>query len=430
MTDEISHRAGAWILSLGKLVANDTSDKLARVAFEAIHLAYRGAGFYSAIRLLGTVSAKRLEAFRLVHELSKVELAFVLRELEAADQLEVHVGAKDDETALTIGPGTRESTYSVALNLFEAQDPADTARLAIGILDATVMLPIREADLIEKLLKAHGVAENVARTTISHLEVLSAIQRTIETADGEPLLYNPLFFQSSDTVIMAALSALSSTQRDEALQIVEHVRTKPAMPLPKSLRGATYEVLKKVGIVDVSAFTPKKGERPHEFPTLQSAWGNLALPDKSMAGADVVDDAKALLASMRYGQNFATYRGGRIRDPYVLVSRMIQRGSVGPASNIGTDYPLVARRGIVDIVENPAFPGRYMMELRKPEIATPVAAMLKEAADSDIDAADDVAPFELANPYRSPEEGRRNVLKGELRDAWESVIHESLRIRR
>src|SRR5665811_1408261 len=59
---------------------------------------------------------------------------------------------------------------------------------------------------------------------------------------------------------------------------------------------------------------------------------------------------------------------GRILDPRVLVRALLRNGSVGPASNIASDYHLLEANGIVAVRPSDETPGRAYLELVKQEI--------------------------------------------------------------
>lgn len=425
-----SLRTGAWIISLAKLVVSAQADLLVRVEFESVSLAGRSAMLLSALRSLTSVTANRLQAFRRSYELTVVEFNFIVDAMSQLAIADYYAGTSGDALALSVRPQSREDIYAFATYIFTQLQPSLTARIALAILDITTQLPAKKSDLLEACSTSFDSNEYIVENALKHLIVLGAVQETEETIDGEPLIHNPLFFQFRDQDTARILSALNSSDRDVALQIVDHVRRKPGIPVPLTLRGNIYGVLKQAGIIDVSAFTPRATEQPHDFPTLPYAWGKVVLHDDSEASADLVDDAKAFLSSIRYAEIFATFSGGRIWSPTLLLSALLSKGYVGPASNIGTDYPLIARRGIIDIVEDPRLPNRFIMELRKPEIVEPVLEILRDASATGEDGEGDAAALEVLNVYSPPEEGRRLELKRELREAHEAIIHESIRLRR
>ncbi|MGT2530680.1 hypothetical protein ACU4GG_29110 [Streptomyces nojiriensis] len=77
---------------------------------------------------------------------------------------------------------------------------------------------------------------------------------------------------------------------------------------------------------------------------------------------------KLFLAHILFGREKAMLGKGRINDPVVLVSKLLNSGSVGPATNIGTDYHLLESNGVVRVEELPN--GRAFLRLIKKEIVS------------------------------------------------------------
>lgn len=418
-------RAGAWIVSLGKSVQN--SDIAVRTDLHAVSLASRGAEFFNSVRALGTVSAERTEAFQRAAMLSRLESRAVLDFLVKENLVQLKV-EPDGRVGLVVPPATTEQAYDVALGLFDEADPSDIASVAIAMLEATVDFPVRRDELLQQVAIMARVNEQTARLALSHLEVLGALQRSRDVTSGEPLIYNPLIFQFSGDAALNAIAGLDATEKADAVAIIQHVRDHPGVPLHSELRGRAYDVMKNTGVIDVSTFTPRPGVPSREFPTLQAAWGLKKMDDDSKAGADLIDDAKALLSSIRFGELFADPTGGRIFSPVVLLRALVRKGTVGPASNIGSDYPLIAKRGIVNIVQNPALPSRYSMELRKGDVVKPVVAMLDAYEDS-VDESMESDSLDGRFSFSPPEASRRVQLADDLVQLRDAIIYESVRLR-
>ena len=66
-------------------------------------------------------------------------------------------------------------------------------------------------------------------------------------------------------------------------------------------------------------------------------------------GEDMCDRVKIFLDSIRNGQYFGRSFTGKIRDPQVLLRALIDRGRVGPATAIGTDYIVAEKAGIIRV---------------------------------------------------------------------------------
>jgi len=93
-------------------------------------------------------------------------------------------------------------------------------------------------------------------------------------------------------------------------------------------------------------------------------------------GEDMCDRVKIFLDSIRNGQYFADPWTGRIVAPEVLLSRLINRGSIGPCSAIGTDYITSEKAGIVRTRRVATGSSRYTMELMQRDTVETVLELI------------------------------------------------------
>jgi hypothetical protein len=416
-------RIGAWVISLGNAVAN--GDTLVFEDLGCVAQAAAGAKFFSSMRLLGSVEGRRLDAYRKSAGMTPLEMHQALACLESTGRIEITKRDVDKIESISILSADAEEVYSFANTYFENVFATDCAHVAIGILDATMRLPMLRSDVIQHVTIALGYDDSVVTLALKHLEVLGAIQVSANTEGGEVVIYNPLLFSNTNQDALEALARLGGTERDRVLQIVDHVKHYPGVPLPAAQRGQAYDVLKQCGIIDASRYSPHAGQSAYEFPTLSTAWSRVVFSDNTEASEDLIHDAKALLASIRYGEYYASIGKGRIRDAFVLLRALVRRGSVGPASSIGTDYPVIASMGIVNIVENPALPGRYSMELVKVDVAQPVLDMIGGDHSEDANEQPDLT-MEGGFTFQPPEAARVEELKESIAELRDYIIFEQL----
>ena len=65
----------------------------------------------------------------------------------------------------------------------------------------------------------------------------------------------------------------SSSYLFHALELLEHVRTKPGVPFPAQADKKIVTLLAKTGIIDISGVQLKSGVSTREFPTTPDIWG-------------------------------------------------------------------------------------------------------------------------------------------------------------
>jgi hypothetical protein len=371
-------RSGGWIVAIYKALAVYDVDDPAFDDYEATVTAAKAAEFLSSIRSLGRVDAKQYEIYRRLARIKPKQSIEVLKELEKLEALEVEWDTRTDPVsvkAVTASDSSKAAVFATAATFFEAHNPSAQARAAIEVLEATVHVPVPQANIVSALT-AKGYSSASVTSTIDDLVSTQLLTRTQETESGEPLLYNPHVFKKKAADAYKILSGLSSSDRDHALELLEHVRTKPGVPFPAQTDKKIVTLLAKTGIIDISGVQLKSGVSTREFPTTPDIWG-VFVHDGGL-GKDLIDDSKLLLNSLRYGELYSPSSRGRIISPSVLVNSLIARGSVGPATAIGEDYPLPLARGIVSITESRLNPGRFFMELRKTDVAESVRDVLEQ----------------------------------------------------
>jgi len=264
--------------------------------------------------------------------------------------------------------------------LFGVLDPTDVAKATIDILASTVVLPQRDSDC-RTLLSGKGYQDKDIDLTIRLVCDLGLISKTVVTERGEVLLFNPHAFEKDVQDVHAAIKKLPPSQQQKAMEIIEFVKMHPGVPLKNHVDLEILSVLVKVGIIHQSRITTRTNTKGVYFPTAPYAWG---IFDKSAGvplSQDLIDDAKLLLNSFRYGQFYSSADRGKIIDPGWIIGALTNTGAIGvqkPARAIGEDYPLALSRGIVNIVESRRHPGRYSMELLKFDVGEAVKEVLEQ----------------------------------------------------
>ena len=246
-------------------------------------------------------------------------------------------------------------------------------------LDLTAVMPIRLPSLIEQIEKREGFSAEAISSAIDHLTNLGLLSRTRETENGYPIISNPYAFRSLGKNTNLILSALNEVRAERAIELLEYVKNNPGVPLPQGTDQNVLTVLINVGLIDHSGIKVYGAGKMREFPTIPHLWGVFSTAfGNATLDNDLIDDTKLFLNSIRYGEHYSHQGHGKINDPVLLVDRLISRGEVGPATAIGSDYPLPLSRGIVSVVESRIYPGRFHMQLRKRDVARSVLDVLQQ----------------------------------------------------
>ncbi|HMN15235.1 MAG TPA: hypothetical protein PKD55_23190, partial [Bellilinea sp.] len=89
------------------------------------------------------------------------------------------------------------------------------------------------------------------------------------------------------------------------------------------------------------------------------------------------------LNSIRYGEVYGRRSTGRIMDPIRLLTVLLEKGEIGPATAIGKDYPLVEQAGIVSVETTAS--GLYVMRPRKRDVIETVVDILEHGSALPLD---------------------------------------------
>lgn len=112
-----------------------------------------------------------------------------------------------------------------------------------------------------------------------------------------------------------------------------------------SLQPGILSSARKVGLVQAATVKSSvaAGQQTYVFSPLMES------EDDKLQTTEVLHRRKMFVAHILYGHEKAIASRGRIYDPRVLVRALLNRGSVGPASNIASDYHLLEANGIVAV---------------------------------------------------------------------------------
>jgi len=370
---------GAWIVAVYKVVSQYNVDDPALDPLEAIVTAGRAADLFSATRSLGKIDAAKFDTYRKLARLKSLPAKEILNQAHKLGFVDLGWSADHQEvTWFQFGTDSKEAVLEATGAIFSRLNPAPSARAVLQILQDTLVLP-KNTDLITNSLVAEGIAESTARESIRLATELGLVNATRETEAGQSVIFNPHAFEQDATESIAVLRNLNAADRQNAQDILGHVRDHPGVPLPITLDRRILQILVKLGLLDFSKITTSAKSKGVYFPTVPHIWGVFRQTAGLGLSTDLIDDSKLLLNSLRYGEFYSRPGRGKIINPEWIINALLRDGAIGitrPATAIGEDYPLALSRGIVNVVESRIYPGRYSMELLKRDVAEAVSEVL------------------------------------------------------
>lgn len=248
--------------------------------------------------------------------------------------------------------------FGRADKLLDHAIPDEVERMALLVLEATTIMPTSMETAFDLCTKHGGTVE--ARRAIENLESLHLCERR-QSADGETVLYNPNVWAADQDYTRAALMAEDGAVREALTGLIEEVVASAGLPEAdvtstdqRWIDFAVYHGLLLRSLVATSAgeqqaflFAPHMGRSAFEQET----------------GADPSGHVRQLIGSMVFARRFAS---NRLFAPRTFLSRLLRDGEAGDASNIGTDYSMLEKAGIVRVEPGPRF---FKFVLVQPTVA-------------------------------------------------------------
>ena len=226
-------------------------------------------------------------------------------------------------------------------------------------------------------------------------------------AEGEGvdrLLFNGnLFRRETASKASKVLGSLSAGEQSKLSEFDAKLKANGAIigSKAKSLLGdALFSKVRAAALYDMNIVSNEAGD--HVFITAPGAFHKFSNP----LTEDAFDHAKALVAALSYGMSQSSQFRGRIWGIDLLLGKLINGGTVGPATAIGNDYRALELERVVK-TEREGY--GFTMRLLKREVGVIALEVLKgrNAAASALE----VLPSAGMRSYTPPEEARVRLRK-------------------
>jgi hypothetical protein len=191
---------------------------------------------------------------------------------------------------------------------------------------------------------------------------------------NEPIVFSPYVWGTKQLSLAQFLADLPPNERDALLGMSEQVLTTPGLHLSKlAASPGIIRSAHNAGLIRAASVQSTTGaSSTYVFSPL------LETEDNLLTTTEAFGQRKLFVAHILFGHEKAGAGGGRIYSPTVLVNALINKGRVGPATNIGTDYHLLEQAGVVAVEPDG---DRAFLRLVKPEIATAGLEWIRRITD-------------------------------------------------
>ncbi len=270
-----------------------------------------------------------------------------------------------------LGISTR-SVLGHTADIFDASEPSpqEIAAIALGEISSNKPILLNHAQ------------EYISDTfKIASVETNSFIQRAVEIGfvdkEGDDssniLLFNGnLFKKDSVKKTSHILSSLSDEEQSKFREITDKLNSFGCCHssiCEKTLGIALFEKLKATGALEVNIVSNETGE--HAFVTLPGSFHKFVNPLID----DSFDMAKALVSALSYGMHLRSPSVGRIFSVELLLNKLINGHTIGPATAIGADYRVLEVNRVVEVFQETN--NMFSMKLLKKDVGQIALQVLK-----------------------------------------------------
>jgi hypothetical protein len=290
-----------------------------------------------------------------------------------------------------------DQSYRVLQQLHPSPEEVAT----LHSVEVASFAPLTASQHLEQLHR-RGFADDVSELGLNLALATGLVRRIMSSELNEQVIFSPYVWESGQVEIAGFLRNLPPEERDALLGICEQAARQPGLALPSVVETTPgiFGAAQKVGLVQAATVksTGGAGAQTYVFsPTIES-------DDDRFTTTEALNQRKLFVAHMLFGHERAERGGGRILDPVVLVRALLNRRSVGPASNISTDYHLLEAHGIVRVRDTGN--GRAYLELVKEEIVQGGLSWLENTAASSGGQSPEVKLLQVPGEFRNPEQAR------------------------
>jgi hypothetical protein len=390
---------GRWLLAAGKHLAQFQQDMVSTQVW-AVRRASQEADLLLRLRRLGTISHDKAIALARDVGIARQEALGFYKGLESTELISVEVRHNDIHT-VTDQIFTEASVFRAVGARFEAHDPEPAERALIPMLDLFSSLPLREADAINRMVKAGHREEDVRRAL--ELQRVFQLMRSKDLPDfGGKLLYNEYLWGHKIDKVAPVLAKLHGEDYQHLRALIDEIKTVQGMGIDRLTAAPRHliDMAANVGIIDAVTIETLSG-REQTFTFSPLFYGYRAGP----APADLLDTSdqvKLFVASIQYGVRYS--EDFRLHSPIRFLDRLLREGVAGDATPIVRDYVLVERQGILAVEATSGTKGRFV--LKKEDVVRMTRDVLANGGLLDSNVKPDARFLATQKGFRSPEVNR------------------------
>lgn len=411
---------GAWLLAQSKSLDGYSGAGAARL--ENVSYSGKIGRLYNLLRRHSdeastfTISKGTVEKACQLNGVDKPARQMGLQVLKDAGRIDV---ASDGSVAV-LG-ATTQAVLEATAEIFDDQSPSADECAIIDLSERVSGKPVKRAEAEEYISDTHKLKKADAASLVDLSKSTALIDE--EGERGHSILFNSHTFRDGKYAQKAhrVLEQLKADERGRLTEVQEKLSRQGALydaDVENTLGADLYKRLVSVGLFDrmeVSNSSESVGyiASPNDFQKFGRPFEE-----------DPIDDAKALIASLTYGQTRSSYTRGQITMPEALIRALVRGDELaaraGGVRAIGEDYRELEARQVVEVTEKSS--GRFTMRLLKRDVGDLALAIVRGGAASQEAVLMDGSP---ARAFKGPHAARTEVrAKNDIAD--KRFVHDAL----
>lgn len=244
--------------------------------------------------------------------------------------------------------------YEPMGEFWQAGNPSEIEQVSVQLLDDLAKSPVPEA----KIRSTYSITGQDFDLVKRLGEAGSYLRIYKSPTDRANVLYSPIFWDENPEALFEMLKKYSAEEIAGAIASIRAYQGYPMVNLKKPKPSRKDLIILEAmdrGILPTPAVTSSAGKRHFVFTPYS---GGIALTAQERA---ILDKARAILASIRYGEHFAEVT--RIRNPLWIINALEERKRLGPHSEIRQQYFILWEKGIARFSRDTEHRGRYWLHL-------------------------------------------------------------------
>lgn len=411
---------GAWLLAQSKSLDGYSGAGAARL--ENISYSGKVGRLYNLLRRQSdeastfTISKQIVDNACQLNGIDKSARQVGLQILKDAGRIDV----ANDGSIAVLG-ATTQAVLEATVEIFDDQNPSADEQAILDLSERVSGKPVKRAEAEEYISDTHKIKKADSTTLVDLSKQTALIDEEGERGHG--LLFNSHTFRDGKYAEKAhrVLEQLKADERARLSEVQERLTRNGALydvEVEKILGADLYKRLISVGLFDrmeVSNSTESVGyiASPNDFQKYGRPFEE-----------DPIDDAKALIASLTYGQTRSSSTRGKITMPEALIRALVRGDELaaraGGIRAIGEDYHELEARQVVETKERSR--GRFTMRLLKKDVGELALTIVRGGAAAQEAVLMDGSP---ARAFKGPHATRNEVrVKNDIAD--KRFVHDTL----